>query len=63
LKNTFKKNGYSKMEIQHALHPKEQKKPMTSEQKQTGTAIIPYMQTVLEKISTLLAKDNLGRNV
>jgi hypothetical protein len=53
----FLQNGYSKNYIRRALHPKQ--KPQTKDEKPVGVALLPYQQTITNKISRLLAKHNI----
>jgi DNA-binding transcriptional MerR regulator len=58
LKKTFRQNGYSNQDIKQALHHK--KKPQTQQETQTSVAMLPYQQTISNKISRLLDKYNIN---
>jgi hypothetical protein len=59
LKGVFLQNEYSKNDIRRALHPKQ--KPQTKDEKPVGVAlrVLPYQQTITNKISRFLAKHNI----
>jgi DNA-binding transcriptional MerR regulator len=57
LKDTFQCNGYSLNDIRQAVHLKQKTEP--EKKKPTGIAVLPYQQTVSNKISRLVAKHNI----
>jgi hypothetical protein len=57
LKTTFKENGYSRQQIQHALNP--QVRTSKPKDKPTSVALLPYVQTTYGRLSRMLAKHNI----
>jgi len=57
LKETFRKNGYSKHDIRQALQKKD--KPWPKQEKSTAVARLPYQGATSHKVSRLLAKYNI----
>jgi hypothetical protein len=57
LKDTCQRNGYSPTDIRRAVHPKQKTEP--EKEKPTGIAVLPYQQTVSNRISRLLAKHHI----
>jgi hypothetical protein len=60
LKDTFQCNRYSLYDIRLAVHLKQKTEP--EKKKHTGIAVLPYQQTISDKISRLLARHNIKTN-
>jgi hypothetical protein len=57
LKKIFRQNIYSNQDIKQGLQHK--KKPQSQWEKPTSVAMLPYQQTISNKISRLLARHNI----
>jgi hypothetical protein len=57
LKSTFRENGYSLKQIQHALNPVVRTPKLNN--KPTSVALLPYAQTTYSRISRMLVKHNI----
>jgi hypothetical protein len=57
LKRTFRQTGYSNIDVNCALVPKQ--RSLIQKEKPAGVAMIPFQQMVSNKISRLLTKHNI----